>query len=821
MNRHPCAAHRFTPCRAAFAARLLCTSLAVGAAAATLPGAAHAQPAAEAAAQRSYAIPPGPLGLALNRLGRESGALITFTPELVAGAQTHGASGGLSVAQALAALLAGTGLEATAGPGGAYALRRVPEARPSTGTGAASLAEVRVTAEAERSATSEGTGTYAAQAATLFKGAHSLREIPQSVSVLTREQMDDQGITRLDAAYTQMAGVRLDGYTNEGRIMARGFEVSTQVDGIPAAGSGLFRLDPALYDRVEMVRGPSGLFAGSGEPGGSINLVRKRPANRFALSGNLSYGSWNNARAELDAGGPLNADGTLRGRAVAVLQDKDQFYEAAHEKRQVLYGILELDPSPDGTAGLSVTHMRNRGNAFWGLPRYSDGTLPGRRTFVGVTDVDSAQNVTEVLLDYEHRFGNGWRAKAALGQRKEKMTWAGVYGYGFADPATGLADGEASHSAPTQDYRYMDFNVSGPFQWLGRRHEASLGYNHSVGQSNNDRRYSAVFTGGDILRQHDWGGSRAAWNSYGYATDTRQSGFYGNVRLRVQEPLAVILGGRYSRYDYRSRSRYTTPWVDGQKASGEFTPYAGVVWDVSPQLSLYGSYAEIFVPQSARDHTGAMLKPRVGGQVELGVKGSFLNDRLNASLAVFQLRDENRAMDDMDPAHVCSGSWSGRCSTAAGKIQSRGFEAEVSGTPMPGLNLSASYTNNRSIYLTDADPARVGQRVDAYRNPRHLLKLWAQYRFADAADASALSGWTVGGGVIAQSGLYDSERVQQGSHAVVSARLGYRINRNASVSFDIDNLFDRTYLTELNDGGYYNIYGAPRSFRVALHYKFD
>lgn len=820
MNRHPCAAHRFTPRRASFAAHLLCASLAVGSAAAFLQGAAHAQPAAGAPA-RSYAIPPGPLGPALNRLGRESGALITFAPELVAGAQTRGASGSLTVAQALDALLAGTGLEAAAGPGGAYALRRVPEARPPSGAGTVSLAEVRVTAQAERSATSEGTGTYAAQAASIFKGAHSLREIPQSVSVLTREQMDDQGITRLDMAYTQMPGVRLDGYANEGRIYARGFEVGTQVDGIPAAASGLFRLDPALYDRVEMVRGPSGLFAGSGEPGGSINLVRKRPKDRFAFSGSLSYGSWNNTRAELDAGGPLNAGGTLRGRAVAVLQDKDQFYEAAHEKRQVLYGILELDPSPDGTAGLSLTHMENRGNAFWGLPRYSDGTLPGRKTFVGVTDVDSVQNITEVLLDYEHRFGNGWRAKAALGQRKEKMTWAGVYGYGFADPATGLADGEASHSAPTQDYRYMDFNLSGPFQWLGRRHDASVGYNHSVGQTNNDRRYSAVFTGGDILRQHDWGGSRAVWNPYGYATDTRQSGFYSNVRLRVLEPLALVLGGRYSYFDYRSRSRYTTPWVDGQKASGEFTPYAGAVWDVNQQLSLYGSYAEIFVPQSARDHTGAMLKPRVGSQVEIGVKGAFLNDRLNASLAVFQLRDENRAMDDMDPAHTCPDTWTGRCSTAAGKIQSRGFEAEVSGTPLPGLNLSASYTNNRSIYLTDADPAQVGQRVDAARNPRHLLKLWGQYRFADAAGASALSGWTVGGGVIAQSGLYDSDRVQQGSYAVVSAKLGYRINRNASISFDIDNLFDRTYLTELYDGSYYNIYGTPRSFRVTLNYKLD
>jgi len=803
----------------ALAAHLLCASLAAGAVFAALPRSAQAQPAATAA--RSYAIPAGPLGSALNRLGRESGALITFAPELVGGVQTRGASGSLGMAQALDALLAGTGLQAVRDASGAYALQRVPEAQPPAAGGAATLAAVTVMAATERSATTEGTGTYAAQATSIFKGAKSLREIPQSVSVLTREQMDDQGITRLDLAYTQMAGVRLDGYEGEGRVLARGFEMSTQIDGIPASGTYLYRLDPALYDRVEMVRGPAGLFAGSGEPGGAINLVRKRPTDRFAFAGNLSYGSWNDKRAELDVGGPLNAQGTLRGRAVAVLQDRDRFYELAHEKRQVLYGVLEFDPSPDGTLGLSLTHMKNRGNDYWGLPRYTDGTLPGRRAFVGATDVDSVNDVTDALLDYEHRFGNGWRAKVALGQRKQNMTSAGAYGWDFADLATGLADGSASYSSGTEDYRYLDLHVSGPFQWLGRQHEVSLGYNRSAGKHLTRAGYYPDFSGGDILHQHDWGGSRAEWSPSGYATDTRQSGFYGNVRLRVLEPVTLVLGGRYSDFDYRSRSSYTTPWADGQRAKGEFTPYAGAVWGLNRQWSLYGSYAEIFIPQNATDYVGTMLKPRTGKQVELGVKGSLLDGRLNASLAVFQLRDENREMEDMDPTHVCPDTWNGRCSTAAGKIQSRGFEAEVSGTPTSGLNLSASYTNNRSITLTDADPANVGKPIQPHRNPRHLLKLWAQYRFADAAGASALSGWTVGGGVIAQSGIHWNERVQQGSYAVVSAKVGYRINRNASVSFSIDNLFDRTYLTNLSDGGYYNIYGAPRSYRLALNYKFD
>lgn len=763
-------------------------------------------------------IPAGDLAEALNRFARAAGVTLSFTPEQVNGLKTAGVAGASSMQEGLEQLLRGTGLRAAPNANGYVLVRQEAEA---------TLAPVRVQSNVERDAVTEGSGTYAANATTIFKGAKSLREIPQSVSVLTREQMDDQGITRLEQAYTQMPGVRLDGYADTSRLIVRGFQASTQLDGIPVAQEGFYQLDPAIYDRVEMLRGPSGLYAGSGEPGGTVNLVRKRPGDQFGLAGSISYGSWNDARTEIDVTGPLNEIGSLRGRAVAVYQDRDMFYDVADERRNLVYGILEYDLTPRDTFSLSATQMENVGNAFWGLPRYSDGSLPGLKSFVGATDVDTTKEVAEVMVDYRHRFDNDWQAKATYSNRDVDYTSGGMYAYSAIDVATGIASGTGSYSEDKDEYQAFDMNLSGPFTLCGRTHQAAMGYNRAVKNYVNHGASYPYFAAADVLSLHDLGISKNEFILSGYATYTKQSGAYASLNLRILEPLSLIFGGRITDYSHRSRNSYSDPWINGDaKANDEFTPYAGLVYDFTEQLSLYGSYAEIFVPQSNKDYTGSVLEPRTGEQYEIGIKGAFLKEKLNASLATYQLRDENRAMDDLDPTHICSWNGSGLCSKAAGKIQSRGVEAEVSGTPAPRLNISAGYTFNRSKYLSDADPANVGKTPDSYRNPKHLLKLWAQYSFAESYSPAKLSNWTVGGGVIAQSHLeideaYLSRPYRQGSYAIVSAKLGYRVNKNINIIFDVDNLFDKNYLEDLGNDTYYNIYGEPRSYRMTLHYKLD
>lgn len=779
----------------------------------------HAQSAP--ASVRSYAIPAGSMEEVLTRFTANAGIALSFDPAIVAGLRSNGLSGNYTKEQGLQRILLDSGLVAEPRSDGSYTLHK---RSVSAIKNEATLAPVTVTATLN--ATTEGSGSYAAQAASIFKGAKSLKDIPQSISVMTRQQMDDQGITRLDQAYTQMPGVRMDGYADIARVFARGFQVSTQLDGVPFGEESFYQLDPAIYDRVEMLRGPAGLLAGSGEPGGTLNLVRKRPRDKFAFSGSVSYGSWNDVRTELDISSPLNESGTLRGRAVAVFQDRDQFYDFASDRRSLFYGILELDLTSRDTVGLSVTRMERVGNSYYGVPRYSDGSLPGRNTFVGATDVPTTRDTTDVMLDYQHRFDNGWVGKATFGARDEKFTNAGFFGYTSVNVNTGLGMGGATYTNNTEKYNAFDLNFSGPFNLLGRTHQATFGFNQSVREVEMQNWLSRFFASTDVLNNHNWGGSSRVWPASGDAFRTKQSGFYGSLNFRLTEPLSLMVGGRLTDFDYRSRSNYQSPWRDGQKASQQFTPYAGLVYDLNKQISLYGSYSEIFVPQSVRNYLGNMIEPRTGEQFELGIKGAFLNKKLNASLAVYQLQDENRAIDDMDPTHVCPGVGTGRCSMAIGKVRSRGFEAEVSGAPTSRLSLSASYTFNRTKYLGTPDSNLGTTQFFSWRTPKHLAKLWAQYRFADDTNLTTPGIWTVGGGIIAQSALVDdraylSRIYRQGGYAVVSTRVGYQVNKNMNLNLDVDNVFDKTYLVNLGDDAYYNIYGKPRNFRLTMNYKFD
>ncbi len=762
----------------------------------------------------SFDIPAQPLPAALASFARQSGLQLAFPPAIAQGKQGRAVTGPRDLRSALDALLAGTGLQ-----GAVQGKTLVIE--PASAQRSVALGEVTVKANAERSATSEGTGSYAARAASIMKGVQSLKEIPQSVSVITRQQMDDQGFSSLEDVFTQLPGSRTDGYTGTMRVWTRGFQTSMQIDGVPEqqeyGGSG-YKMDEAIYDRVEMLRGPTGLVTGTGEPGGTINLVRKRPRDQFAVAGNVSYGSWNNKRTDIDVTGPLNDTGTLRGRMVGVLQDNDRFYEVAHDRRNLVYGILEYDLTPRDTLGFSATRMKDVGPTFWGLPLYTDGSLPARNRYVGSTDLNPGITARDATLDYVHRFDNSWQGKATYSYRHDDRTMAGLFAYDpIADASTGLTSAMGSYREDTRTYHSFDAHLSGPFALFGRTHHATMGYNQTRQKYEAPTRLMPYYEQVDVLNRHDWGVTRDSLESYGNALTIEQSGIYGSVNFRLLDQLALVAGGRFSNYTYKSRSDYESAWVESSaKARNEFTPYAGLVFDLTDQVALYGSYSEIFVPQSTKDYTGSTLKPRTGEQFELGVKSTLLNNQLNASLAVYQMQDQNRSMTDTDPTHICPDNAGLRCNKAAGKIQSRGVEAVLSGSPLPGWNLSTSWSFNRSKYLSDSNAANVGKTVFPYLNPKHLFKLRSQ----NDLGYSGRQGWAVGAGVIAQSATAD-DNFRQGGYAIVSAKLAYRSNRNLDLSFHVDNLFDRSYLVDYGTDYYYNIYGKPRSYSLKLSYRFD
>src|SRR5450830_1604908 len=288
----------------------------------------------QAAALHTYAINAGPLASALNDFAVAASVSLSTEPAQTRGLQSNGLRGNYSVAQGFALLLAGSGLEAVQLPNGAYVLRQTFAAAPQASAEKV-MAPVLVSASMEHDPVSEHGNSYAARAVTVGKGVQTLREIPQSVSVVTRQKMDDQNLNTIDAVLANTTGITMYDSPMGGRyVFSRGFRVDTyQFDGVvrsfyyPQANN--FTSDTDTLDRVEIVRGATGLLQGAGSPSAAINLVRKRPLAEKQVQVAASVGSWNNRRVMVDATGPLNEEGSLRGRVVASYGDRDYFYDTA------------------------------------------------------------------------------------------------------------------------------------------------------------------------------------------------------------------------------------------------------------------------------------------------------------------------------------------------------------------------------------------------------------------------------------------------------------------------------------------------------------
>ncbi|MCX7506058.1 TonB-dependent receptor plug domain-containing protein [Delftia tsuruhatensis] len=317
----------------AHAARLALLGMALAAGAGQAAEPAPASVPAPAPAAQTYQIAPGPLGRTLAGVATAAGISLSFDPALTEGLTSPALSGHYAPQQALQRLLAGSGLDMVARSDGSYTLRR--QAAPA-GAGAGSttvLNEVQVTARAERSATSEGTGSYAARAVTVGKGEQAIKDIPQSISVITRQRMDDQNLHTVDDVLASTTGITMYDSPMGGRyVYSRGFRVDTyQFDGVNRAfyypQADNFTSNAATLDRVEVVRGATGLLQGAGSPSAAINMVRKRPLAERQLEVSASVGSWNNLRSEIDATGPLNEAG-LHVSGAYPLADTDRVLAA-------------------------------------------------------------------------------------------------------------------------------------------------------------------------------------------------------------------------------------------------------------------------------------------------------------------------------------------------------------------------------------------------------------------------------------------------------------------------------------------------------------
>lgn len=674
-------------------------------------------------------------------------------------------------------------------------------------------------------ATTEKSKSFTTRSSTLFKGEQDIRDTPQPVTVITRQLMEERNLLDLTDVLTNTAGITVD-YTDSERLgyNSRGFGIDAmQIDGLSykQSGSAFIQPDTAILDRVELLRGASGMLRGSGNPSATVNMVRKLPTSGFQATAGLTVGSWDRRRVEVDVSTPLNDSGSARGRVVAVKDKKDFFQKAREEDREVLYGVVQADLTPRTTVTAWLQHTDLDATGAWGgIPGNFDGSslnMPDD-TFLSAGWSRWNRYNDQAQVGIEHRFDNGWSVRANAGYLGLRIKPNGFKQSYIARTSTTnpyLMDITTSqYTGDDSRQQALSIVADGPFTLFGRKHALVLGAERVYDRTIATYGVGSLFKQTVDIRTFD------PYSSYperevttmpaggNPPTVTTNNGAFATARFSLADPLTLSLGARLSWWETENRANGS-----GYKVTREATPYVGLVYDLSNEISAYTSYTEIFTPQNVRGADGNLLEPITGEDIEVGLKGEFFGGRLNASLGLFQIENVGRAIEDTSSIDPCLPYFTtGYCRIAGGKQRSEGLEAEVSGELLPGWQLMAGYTNTRTKYLRDT-AANTGQPLRSI-DPKHQLRLFTSY-----SPNRSGPGWTVGGGVNMQSDSYvrgSGLTATQGGYAIANAMLAWRFTDTLSVQANVNNLFDKVYYKKFGPTGLAWYYGDPRNVSVSL-----
>lgn len=649
------------------------------------------------------------------------------------------------------------------------------------------------------------------------------RETPQSVSVITHRRIRDQNLETSGEILESAPGVSMTrSDSNRRGYSSRGFSISSfQFDGLLTPINNFWNFgdtdwDSILYDRVEVVRGATGLMTGAGEPSASVNFIRKRPLDEPQIRAGIAAGSRDRRRVSADISTPLSDDGRVGMRLIAAKDTRDSHVAHLSDDSETFYGVVQAEPSEATTlrAGLEYQHNQTDG-AGSGFPIFhADGSR---------TDYDrSAANntrwshffneTTRGFVDLSHTLDSGWTLRAAYSHDDGNYGLRYLYrgGYPERDTGQGMSPYFANYRGD-RTRRDLHLTAEGEVSLFDRRHELGLGWMRvedqmTIGLASPRGGYPDIggFFGDDYHRvpEPDWG-------RHDTIDDGRivQRGGYAVARLSLADPLSLIAGVRLSDWEidqtyYGDRRRYAY--------EDELTPYAGLIYDLDERVSVYASYTSIFDAQNKRAPDGSLLDPVRGDSYEAGLKASLLDGRLDAALAVY--RTDQQDLGEAIPGEEVSGRPGTQAYRAVDGARVEGLEAEVVGELADGWRLSASYT------LTDAEDAD-GEATNT-DHPRQQVKLFTSYRLP-----GAWQGLTLGGGARWQSETHrqasspnGSTRVGQDAYLVADLMARYRFSDRLSAQLDVNNVFDERYYEQI---GFYSQawWGEPRSAVLSLDWQ--
>ncbi len=656
--------------------------------------------------------------------------------------------------------------------------------------------------------------TEEAQSAT--KLGLTIKETPQSISVVSRALMDDFSLDDINAVLESTPGVTVEQIeTDRTYFKARGFEITNfLIDGLgtpQTSGSIQGTLDTAIYDRVEIVRGANGMMTGAGNPSATVNMVLKKPTYTTQAHASASYGSWNNKRVDIDVSTPINDEHAVR--AVFTKQDKESYLDRYETDKTVAYLAYEGKLTDDTLLSINyVNEQKDADSPLWGaLPLYYTDGSPTNYDESTSTAADWSywdNSAERIYVTLEQNLSATWVAKARYAHIKNEQNSELFYVYGTPDKETGLGlTGYASRYDYKDTQDLFDLYASGKFELFSLEHDLSFG----ISQANmdfNDQSLYDYSTGNGFPAMPDlatWDGvipeATLVDSPNGSDVQNTQRSAYISTRIKLAEPLSILAGVRYTDWETKG----TAYSVVQTRDDSEVIPYIGTVYDFTESLSAYASYTETFVPQKELDINAEQLAPVIGKSAEVGLKAQLLGDQVFVTLAYFDAKQDGLAVALPDSLPSDTRYY------AADGINSDGFEIELSGRLTDDLSASISFSNlsiDGDELVKDYTPENQLKMAATYQVPFiDGLTLGANYRWQDSISRVQVK--DPAGNALATT--------KQGAYGILDLMATYEITQNVGVTFNVNNSTDEKYIHSLYWAQGY--YGAPRNYSLSVNWQ--
>lgn len=648
-------------------------------------------------------------------------------------------------------------------------------------------------------------------------------DIPQSVSVITAAQINDFQLNDINAVLDTATGLNVQRVeTDRTYFTARGFDVTNfQIDGVGlplTSGNNHADEDTAIYDRIEVIRGANGLMTGVGNPSATVNFIRKRPTAEDSLSVTGTVGSWSTGRVEIDGTVNVNDDFAVRG--VVVAQTGDSYLDRYETDKGVYYLFAKYNISEN--TQFSISHSINdsdaKGNNWGANPLfYTDGTATNYDVGTQTSADWSFWNINKqnTVVEFTHALANNWEVRATYSHKKTDEDTELFYVYGTPDRQTELGlNGYASEYDHDETNDLFDVYLTGEFELFGREHEFVVGVNHSKMEYQDYSLYDYTTGNGFPVMPPlpTWNGDtpRPTFNDGATGADIErtQKAAYFTARFSISDELHVMAGGRQNDWEVVGDSY----GVAQDASDNEFIPYLGAVYQLTEQFVTYASYTETFLSQTELDINNNVLAPITGESKEIGFKGQLFEDKAIVTLAWFDITQENLAK--VDPRTVDLAPTEQRYIGATG-IESSGYEIDIAGELLPGLQTSIGYTN----FDLDGD-----DQVKDY-TPESLFKFAATY------DLPQVEGLTLGANVRWQEEISREQGVvgegfanagqtivtTQDAYALVNLMASYELNESMSLTFNAYNVTDEKYINSLYWAQ--GFYGAPANYSLTFNWS--